>query len=324
VKTRQLVCGDPEVLKRLPRFVPTVGNPEAYRETKNRPLEYRLVHDAMMQTEFADSMKDWHVQGLYIITPSGKLIGGRNTVTNVSAAVEELDKGLARYAKLSREERLLPKAPDPDRDRITPAAETLRPPADGLILRMVSRGLSSQGITKDDTRHEFFYKLDRVWYTKEESSAFLPPVLKTGSKEAVKRSVLKRLVLLNIGVFVQPNLYWQQEDIKEAALTAEVTGIKGDTVELRYTGRARMESSSNRRQFDGDLLGKAVFKLKTQTFSSFELLAVGQFTLGPQEGAQEGSPRTTPMGILFTLNGKNANDQVPPTHYRLYRWASGD
>jgi hypothetical protein len=319
-----LVCGDPEVLKRLPRFVPTVGDPQIYREAKNRPLEYKLVHGAMMQTEFAAEMKDWHVQGLYIITPSGKVIAGRNTVTNAASAIEELDRGLDRYLKLSKEERLLPKAPDPSSDRVATETEVVRPPADGLILRMVSRGLSSQGIPKGDTRHEFFYKLDHVWYTKDEAKAFVPPAIKVGSKETVKRGLFKRIVMLNLGVLVQPNLYWQPEDIKEATLTTEVTAVKGDAVELKFTGRAKMESSSNRRQFDGDLLGKAVFKLKTETFSSFELVAVGQFTLGPHEGVEEGSPRTTPMGMLFTLNGKNANDQVPPSFYRLYGWASGE
>ena len=319
-----MVCGDPEVLKRLPRVVPTVGNPEAYREAKNHPLEYKLVHDAMMQTEFASNLKEWHVQGLYIITPSGKLIAGRNTVANAADAIQELDKGLERYAKMSREERLLPKPPDPSRDRISPEAETAKPPADGLVLRMTSRGLSSQGLTKGDTRHEFYYKLDHVWYTKEEAQGFLPSAGKAGVKEPVKKSLVKRLVMLNIGVFVQPNLYWQPEDIKEATLTTEIAGVKGDAVELKFTGRAKMESGSNRRQFDGDLLGKAVFKVKTQTFSSFELIAVGQFTLGPQEKAEEGSPRTTPMGMLFSLNGKNANDQVPPTYYRLYSWASSE
>jgi len=318
-----LVCGDPEILKRLPRFIPTVGSPETYRDAKVRPLEYKLVHDAMMQTEFAGTMKDWHVQGLYVITPSGKLIAGRNTSTNVAAAVEELDKGLDRYAKMSREERLLPKPPDPARDRFLAEGEIPRPPADGLILRMVSRGLSSQGIPKEDTRHEFYYKLDHVWYTKEEATGFIPSVLKVGVKEPVKKPVLNRLVILDIGVFVQPNLYWQHEDVKEAELIAEVAGIKGDAVELKFSGRARMESSSNRRQFDGDLLGKATFKTKTQTFSSFELMAVGRFTLGPQEKAEEGSPRTTPMGMLFTLNGKTANDQMRPGLYGLYKWASG-
>jgi hypothetical protein len=313
-----LVCGDPEVLKRLPRLVPTVGDPGTFRDAKAKPLEYKLVYEAMMQTEFAPSMKEWHVQGLYIITPSGKLIAGRNTVTNAADAIQELDKGLEKYAKMSREERLLPKPPDPARDRISPETESPKPPVDGLVLRMVSRGLSSQGMTKGDTRHEFYYKLDHVWYTKDEWRAFLPSVLKTGAKEVVKRPVFNRIAQFHLGVLVQPNLYWQAEDTKDAELTTEVTAVKGETVELKFTGRAKIEGSENRRQFDCELMGKAVFKVKPQTFSSFELVAVGQHTLGPQEKAPDDGPRTTPMGMLFTLNGKNANDQVPPTFYQLY------
>ncbi len=308
----------------MPRFVPTLGEPGSYREAKKKPLEYKLLHDALMQTEFAASMKEWHVQGIYIITPSGKLIAGRNTSTNVAAAIEEMDKGIERYAKMSREERLLPKAPDPSRDRLVAENEIAEPPADGLVLRLISRGLSSQGLSKEDTRHEFFYKVDHVWYTKDEMKTFIPSEIKVGSKATVKRGLYNRLVLLSLGVLVQPNLYWQHGDIKEATLTTEVAAVKGDAVELKFTGRAKLESGTNRRMFDSDLLGKAVFKLKTQTFSSFELLAVGQHTLGPQEKAEEGAPRTTPMGMLFTLNGKNPMDQVPPSFHWLYKWASDE
>jgi hypothetical protein len=176
-------------------------------------------------------------------------------------------------------------------------------------------------VKSNDTRHEFFYKLDRVWYTQKEARTFVPAQFKMGARDAVKPSVVQRLALLYLGVYVQPNLYWATEDVKEATLMTEITAIKEDSVEVRFSGHARLESSTNKRKFDAELLGKATFKVKTQTFSAFDLLAIGNFTLGPLEKLEDGAPRMSPMGVLFTLNGKNANDQVAPSLYRLY---SGD
>lgn len=302
----------------MDRFVPTAGEPYSYSQTPRKDvLEYRLLYGAMMQTSFAPSMDRWHVQGLYVITPSGKLLAGGNTVSHPDKVAIEMDKGLERYEKMSREERLLPKAPDPARDRVPPRTAEVQPPADGLILRMISRGLPAEGITTNDTRHPFFYKLDHLWYTQKEARSFVPAEVRVGMKAPVKAGVLKRLTLLHLGVYVQPNIYWQVEDVKEAKLTAEVVSVQGDVVELKFEGRVRIVGG-NTRCFSGDLLGKATWRLQSQTFSAFELLAIGNHTLGDWEKPENGGPRIAPMGMLFTLNGKNVNDQMVPALYRLY------
>jgi len=303
----------------MDRFVPAAGEPYSYSQTARKDvLEYRLLYGALMQTSFAPSMDHWHVQGLYVITPSGKLLAGGNTVSEPDKVVREMEKGLERYAKMPRAERLLPKAPDPARDRVGLPAEDLHPPADGLSLRMISRGLPAEGMKPTDTRHPFFYKLDHVWYTQKEARSFVPADLKPGAKAPVKAGAVTRLAQLSLGTFVQPNLYWQVEDIKEAMLTAEVVSVKEDAVELRFSGRARMDAAkNNKRVFEADLLGKATWRPKAQVFTAFELLAVGTHTLGGWEKSEEG-PRTAPMGILFTMNGKNVNDQMAPAFYKLY------
>jgi len=313
-----LVCSNPEILKRMDAFVPAVGEPYSYSQaTRKDVLEYKLLHGAMMQTSFAPSMDRWHVQGLYVITPSGKLLAGGNTVSEPDKVAREMDKGLERYQKMSREERLLPQAPDPARDRVPFPMSDLRPPADGLILRMISRGLPAEGVNPSDTRHPFFYKIDHLWYTQKEARSFVPADLRVGVKAQVKPGAVKRLTLLHLGVYVQPNIYWQVEDAKEAKIFAEVVSVQGDVVELRFDGRVRIVGG-NTRAFSGDLLGKATWNTKSQTFTAFELLAVGNHTLGEWEKPRDGSPRTAPMGILFTLNGKNVNEQMAPAFYRLY------
>ena len=313
-----MVCGDPEVLKRMDRFVPAAGQPATYGTGRKESLEYKLVYGAMMQTSFARSMESWHVQGLYVITPSGKLLAGCNDVLGPAAVAREMDKGLERWAKLTREERLLPKAPDPARDRATAEKKDPQPPVDGLILRMVSRGLPTDGMKTNDLRHPSFPKLERVWYTQKETRSFVPPDLRVGAKAPVRTAAVQRLALLYLGVYSNTMFYWQTEEVKEASLTAEIVAVKDDAVEIRFSGRARMEATGSKRSYDADLLGKATWRPKSQTFSAFELLAVGTHTVGSWERTDDGNPRSGPMGVLFTLNGKNVNDQVAPTLYRLY------
>jgi hypothetical protein len=95
-------------------------------------------------------------------------------------------------------------------------------------------------------------------------------------------------------------------------------------VDLRFAGRARLESATTGRAFEADLLGKATFRIKTETFSAFELLAIGPHTLGPDESLEGSASRRAPMGILFTLNEQNVNDQVVPKSHGLYDWAGRD
>ena len=319
MRTRQLVCNDPEVLRRLDRFVPAIGHPGKYREARKDVLEYKLLYGAMMQTSFASEMGRWHVQGLYVITPSGKLLSGSNNVTDPAVTVREMDKGLEKYAAMPREERLLAAAPDPARDRVRSASDDLKPPVDGLILRMASRGLPAEGLTSNDTRHQSFVKLEHVWYTQKEARAFVPTELRVGAKMAVKPAAFRRLAQLYLGVYVQPNITWVPEDIKEATLTAEVAAITPESVDIVFSGRCRMDSAGSKRKFEADLIGEATFRLRSQTFSAFDLLAVGSHTLGAWDKTDEGVPRTTPMGVLFSLNGKNLNDQIAPEYHALYQ-----
>ena len=55
---------------------------------------------ALMQTHYRNSLDSWHVQGMYIVTPSGKLLAGGNRSLDVEATLKDMRKGLEAYAKL--------------------------------------------------------------------------------------------------------------------------------------------------------------------------------------------------------------------------------
>lgn len=283
-------------------------------------LQYRLVDQVLKQTTYGQITG---AQGLYVITPSGKLIAGTTQHSNPSQVLEEMQKGLAAYSRMPKSERLLPRAPDARTDKVDIGTDDPKPPRDGLILRMVSRGLPMLGVSEQDTRHSSFYKLDRVWFTREQARSFLPADLKTGARTQVRGPALNILVRLNLGTFIQPNPAWNAEDVRSAVLNSEVTSVKGNLAEVRFSGNAELRSDNryNRRSYTPKLLGSANYDTRTQAFTKFELLAVGTHTIGDVgEDARTYArgPKSMPLGVLFTINGTNHNDRVVPHFYRAY------
>jgi hypothetical protein len=312
------------VIDLLGRFVPVVDTPSNYSgwnvEVDEGKLQFRLVKQVLEQTVYHQISG---AQGLYVITPNGRLIAGTTRHSDAQLVLAEMRKGLEAYAKLPKSERLLPRAPDPRTDQLDIAAEDAEPPRDGLVLRMVSRGLPTPGISEQDTRHSSFYKLDRVWYTKAQAREFLPTELKAGAKTQVHGPALAILVRLNLGTFIQPNPAWNAEDVRRAVLNSEVTAVKDGIAELRFTGEADLHADNqySNRKYSPKLLGKATYDTKTQKFVTFELVAVGTHTLGDRgEDPRAPGPRSMPLGVLFTLNGTNANDDVIPHYYGQYDW----
>ncbi len=301
----------------MKRFVPVVDNPANYDRADSSRLEYRLVERILSQTEYG---RISGAQGLYIVTPSGRLIAGVNSHSSADRTLAEMHKGLEAYAELSKSDRLLPRTPDSRTDKLDLPIENAEPPRDGLVLRMVSRGLPFPGVNERDTRHTSYYKLDRVWYTREQAREFLPAEMKVGAKARVRGPALAILVRLNLGVFIQPNPAWNAEDVRSAVLNSEVTAVKAGIVDLRFDGQAEMQANHqfNQRSYSPKLLGRASYDTNSQKFVNFELLAVGTHTMGP--GERVDGPAAAPLGVFFTLNGDNANDEAVPHYYRQYNW----
>ncbi len=324
MKSRQFVCNDSRIIDLLDRFVPVVDSPNNYtgwdvKADRNR-LQYRLVDQVLKQTTYGQITG---AQGLYVITPSGKLIAGTTQHSNPSQVLSEMRRGLEEYSRLPKSERLLPRAPDARTDKIDVGTDDPQPPRDGLVLRMVSRNLPNAAVSEQDTRHSSFYKLDRVWFTREQARSFLPTDLRTGAKTQIRGPALNILVRLNLGTFIQPNPAWSAEDVHSATLNSEITSVKGNVIEARFSGDAELRSDNrySRRSYNPKLLGSATYDTRTQTFTRFELLAIGTHTVGDVgEDARTYSrgPKSLPLGVLFTINGTNHNDRVVPHFYRAY------
>jgi len=332
VKSRQLVCNESRVLDLLKQFIPTADDAARYMTVaqqdyfpNKQAAEYKLLRDALANGPagtigdgFRRAVQDenWGMQGMYVITPSGKLLAGGNPSTNAESTINIMRKGLDAYAKMPREERLLARVPDPKKDRLFPDRERPQAPAGGVVLRVVGRGLEDN---IDELCHlrPKFYTLDRLWLTRDEANAFLPKTLRVGETTDVNDAPLKGIACLYL---IARGSHWDGLDVKELHLTSKVIDVKGSVVRLTLSGTAAFDASYKKNHnYRCDMLGHLTYDAEKKVFTRFELLAYGMHSIGADE-MKRGGPAHIPMGFLFTLNPSNVNDDHPPTKLDAYRF----
>ncbi|MGV3722166.1 MAG: hypothetical protein ACO1SX_14745 [Actinomycetota bacterium] len=317
---RQAVCNDPRVLQLLGRFIPTADFPHRYRLGKEagrtQALEYRLLYGALRESSFRNTIDDWFVQGMYVITPSGKLIAGGNRPLDVESTLADMRKGLAIYQKMPRDQRLLRQAPHPRNDRMLPAQQQAKPPAGGLVLRAFGRGVGTVNVSDYCPLRPPYYKVDRLWYTREEATTFLPPRLQPGAKKQITGPIFDGMAQLYLKC---GGPQWQAREVKEGQLTSEVTAVNGVAVSLRLTGHAVFDANSqyNKQKYRPDMVGYLTYDTGQGRFTRFELLAYGQHSVDEKDRTPGGSTMV-PYGILITLNGSNVNDNQAPSRLHAY------
>jgi hypothetical protein len=257
-------------------------------------------------------------QGQYAVAPSGELLASCATAEPKDVAAM-LRAGLEKWAKLPREKRLLPHAPDPA------AADRWRKwdkvyPADGLVLRAVCRDLP-----RDDMPPHFrdTWNQDFAWFRRAEARSFLPADARPGVKHDLPWPLVERLARFHLtdNVRALNYAYFPADAVERARLTATVTDRAGDRVNLRLEGETRCATPDpDGRGYEARLLGRAKFDLAAGRFTAFELVA-----LGPRWGKgncnlRHDDPGPAPMGVVFTLAGTTPADRIPPAHIGRYGW----
>ena len=251
-------------------------------------------------------------QGHYAVTPSGELLAASSSADS-KVLVEMMKQGLAKWATLPREKRLLPKPPDPKAAENWRRKEKLYPD-DGLVLRVVAR----------DQKRERWpdSNLDYAWFRKDEARALLPAKPKKDAKHDVPRELVQRLARFHLldNVHALNYTFFPKEAIEKARLTSTVLQVKDDLVSLIFEGETRASLVSPKKiGYEPKLLGRATFNLKEQKFVSFELLAVG-LRWGLGNCNQRHNPAPALMGIVFTLAGDSQAERLPPAFFSRYGW----
>ena len=251
-------------------------------------------------------------QGHYAVTPSGELLASSSN-TDPKALAELMKQALAKWATLSREKRLLSKAPDPKTAENWQRMEALYP-EDGLALRVVAR----------DQKRERWpdSNLDYAWFRKDEARALLPAKPKKNAKHDVPRELVQRLARFHLldNVHALNYTFFPTEAIEKARLTSTVLQVEGDLVSLSFEGETRASMVSPKKiGYEPKLLGRATFNLKEQKFVSFELVAVGM-RWGLGNCNQRHNPAPALMGIVLTLAGDSQAERLPPAFISRYGW----
>lgn len=267
-------------------------------------------------------------QGTYCVSPSGVLLGSINS-NDPKRILDLLETSLAKWGKLSREERLLPTDP---REQL---AEIKRPeryyPEDGLVLMVTSRDLPRnadppKAEQPKDARadwRETAWNQDFAWFTKAEARAFLPPEPKVGAKQDLAAPVVNRIACAHLIDNVRGQTSpFDEGQIKKARLTTEVTAVEGNRVSLRLEGETSTAVDGPREHsLDMRLLGTGTFDLAKGRFVAFELVAVGVRAGSTQLNGRRGDTDPAPLGILFALAGDGPCERIAPAfnQHRVYR-----
>jgi hypothetical protein len=267
-------------------------------------------------------------QGTYCVSPSGVLLASINS-NDPRRILDLLEKSLAKWETLSREERLLPTDP---RKQLS---EIKRPeryyPEHGLVLNVTSRDMPrDEGEVKAKepkaaraSWRETAWNQDFAWFTKAEARQFLPAEPMVGAKQDVPVSVINRIACAHLIDNVRGQTSpFDESQIKKARLTAEVTAVDGNAVTLRFDGETSTAVDGPRQHsLDMRLLGKATFDLTKGRFVGFELVAVGVRAGRTQLNGRRGDTDPTPIGILFTLAGDGPCERIAPAfnQHRVYR-----
>jgi hypothetical protein len=267
-------------------------------------------------------------QGTYCVSPSGVLLGSVNS-NDPKRILDLLEKSLAKWATLSREERLLPADPRKQLPDIKRPERFY--PEDGLVLTVTSRDMprdadkpkAEQPTPARVDWRETAWNQDFAWFTKAEARQFLPPEPKVGVKQDLSEPVLNRIACAHLIDNVRGQTSpFNESQIKKARLTAEVTAVDGNTVSLRLEGETSTAVDGPRRHsLDMRLAGAATFDLTKGRFKAFELAAVGVRVGSTQLNGRRGDTDPAPIGILFTLAGDSPGEWIAPAfnQHRVYR-----
>jgi hypothetical protein len=310
------------VLKLADRFVPAAD--EVYRLQN---LKTGTDPECRLFQKFAElghyRQPGTTRQGTYCVTPSGVLLGSINS-NDPKRIANLLERSLAKWDTLKREERLLPT--DPAKQLAAINRPERHYPEDGLVLNVTSRDLpreKGKAAPRKAAWQETAWNQDFAWFTRAEARQFVPAEAKVGRKQDLPMPLLHRIACAHLIDNVRGQTApFEERQVKKARLSTEVTAVDGDVVTLRLEGETRTAMEGGREHgLEMRLLGKATFDLSKGRFLTFELVAVGSRWGATQLNGRRGDTDAAPIGILFTLAADSPCERVAPAFNRhpLYR-----
>jgi hypothetical protein len=316
------------VVKLASQFVPATD--EVYRLQTGSDPECALFRKAAEQGHYGGRPGSTR-QGTYAAAPSGVLLASINSndPTRIAAM---LRRALARWERLPREDRLLPKDPQGQSASVRRAERFY--PKDGLVLQVFTRDRPRE--TPGEGWRGKAWNQDYAWFTRDEATQLLPWPLRVGQNHDVPAPLIRRIARCHLVDNVRGQTSpFADSDLDRAHLRAEVTAMTGNVVSLRLEGQTRAAAQGTwpvrgyrdarrprpqKRGFEARLLGKAIYDVKKERFLTFELLALGKRWGATQFNVRSGDLGPAPMGVLFTLAPDSPACRIAPAFFADYGW----
>lgn len=278
--------------------------------------EYQFLKHALSDTKHGIH------QGIYVLTPAGKLIKQINLgwpIPDTNRMNDQLKEALTSYKAMSKPERL-GASPIANDQRSMPKLEFITAPKEWLSLRNTSRSYGFAEMNLFDIRHPVYNKIDKLWFTNSEKLKLVPPSLTEASTGTVDKLLVHRL--LSHSHLITSSAAWWQDHIKVAELSMVVKTVKGEKILIHYTGKFHQDANSkwNQSAYKGTLLGKAVWNHQTKEFEKFTWVALGDYTIqNLKSNMHRGSTKTVRIASKLELDPKYPSEiNLPPSRWDEY------
>jgi hypothetical protein len=304
------VFGDSKIQELCKDFIPVAED------------AWRLdVEDKYPGHEFFRKAHPQGGQGVYVLTPSGKLLGQAEW----NGEADLLRTSLKTWDTLSAQEKnTLAKGSGGAKQ------ENKLYPSSGLVLHSYSRDLPRSSGAQ--TTHKEWNQ-DFVWFQKDEAKQFLPPVISADQKREVPQFLVYRLARFHLVDNVRGQTRdYEPDAVKIARLSSHITSIKQGIAYVEFSGESRTDAEGQwgvdgqkdirirKRGYEARLLGNAQYKISQQKFVSFELVACGTRYGGTEYNFRFDDVGPAPIGTAFVLAGKEPAERIKPAHLGGYNW----
>ncbi|NDD29253.1 MAG: hypothetical protein EB084_13400 [Proteobacteria bacterium] len=307
-----LAFSDPEVIRIVRReFVAVAANGiRLYTQQDAEGDLFRAIVSAVQQPYALDPSR----QGIYITTPSGKVLAHIRNISGRMNVPETLRQASAEYASLPVADRARKRVGAVERD----PAEAIHPPAGGMVLRTYTRRLQRTGERISASavsyfRHDMVFsqepQYDHVWVTRQELLGMLPTPLRPGVSRQVPESLALQICRDNLADTTwKGSDEWAPGEIGPHALTAKVKAVEAGVAIIAVHGTASF-FRNGRQRVDAVLEGELRWSVKRQVAERFDMVALEKRL----ERGDRGQPLVSYFGVAFELaDGSDPGDVIPP------------
>jgi hypothetical protein len=330
---RALTFSDPRIIRLLQeQFVPVAANINMLQRQDDE--EGRFLRLAAWQGRFGLSFEEARVrmadpehkechQGQFVVTTEGELLGSRHT-RDPHLLLEVLEKALENWARRTTQLTASEVGEVQDRD----LQYVWRYPEDGLVLHLGCMDLPRQVDLRPEDWPREAHNQDYVWITREEMLDILPEGAQVGDAFPMYGPVARRLIRYHFLDSVRGETSaWPAERLGDAEMTLTVTGATSDRVEARLAGHVRLVEQGawcgrrrndgiccliQERGYDAQALGYLTFDRKGGRFTRFDVMVAGTRWGGTTFNMRYNDVEPAPLGIAFTIAGREARDRTPP------------